>query len=164
MSYKPLTKQQANEMARPPLIVDGQYQCELMEYHHTNKYNNVLKDKNNEDMTRIKLKIWDHEGRERFIFTNLFWGENNKMSYRTRHFAESFGMSELYDSGKMYDNFRECLNTCGHCEIYTQNARDKNDGSGEMWPAKNDIRDFIVRDTKTETSKNNDQFNDEIPF
>jgi hypothetical protein len=156
MSYKPLNKQQANEMSKPPLIPDGIYPFELIEYNHTDKYGQVLKDRNNENMTRIKVKIWDSEGKERIVFTNLYWGENNKMSYRTRYFAESLKKIELYESGGMYDKFVECLNHSGLCEIYTQKERPKNDGTGGVWDAKNDIRNFIEKETHIqEENKNN---------
>jgi len=162
MSYKPLTKEEAMMMSHPQLIEDGTYQCELVEFSHTDKYHNPLKDRNGEDMTRIKLKIWDINGKEKYVFTNLFWGNNNKMSYRTRHFAESFKAVEMYESGKLFDCFRELLGHTGHCEIYTQNARPKNDGSNDTWPAKNDVRDFIV--VASSNKKQEEFINDDVPF
>lgn len=144
MSYRPLSREEADQMKKPPLLDDGEYPCSLVEFHHTDKYHNTLRDSNGELMTRIKLKIYDIDGKERFIFTHLFWGENNKMAYRTRHFAESFGVLHKYENGSLYDDFNECLGSMGHCEIYTQKERPKNDGSNEKWAAKNDIRDFFV--------------------
>lgn len=164
MSYRPLNKQQAEEMARPPLIADGKYQCELLEFTHTDKTQKPLTDRNGEDMTRIKLKIWDQEGKERTIFTNLFWGENNKMSYRTRHFAESFKIVDLYDSGGLYERFGECLGAFGCCDIYTQKERAKNDGTNEVWPAKNDVRDFIESNKSAPVVTSNDFDDSVIPF
>jgi hypothetical protein len=163
MSYRPLTAQQAQEMSAPPLIENGKYQCELMEYSHTDKYNNPLKDSKGEPMTRIRLKIWDKEGRERSLFTNLFWGENNRMSYRTRHFAESFQVLDMYDLGELYEKFNSCLGNLGHCEVYIQQPRAKNDGSGDMWPAKNDIKDFFFEDYSGD-KKIDPSMNDDLPF
>jgi hypothetical protein len=164
MSYKPLTKQQANDMARPPLIDDGTYQFELLEFSNHDKYHNELKDKNGDAMTKVKLKIWDIQGKERLVFTNLFWGEQNRMSYRTRHFAESLGLLAFYESGEMFDKFGECLNKMGHCEIYTQKERAKNDGTGENWPAKNEVKDFVVVETATKQAAGQDFYNDDVPF
>lgn len=167
MSYTPLTKQQADDMARPPLIDDGTYQFQLLEYSHTGKNSEPLTDRNGDPMTKIKIKIWDHEGKERVLFTMLFWGEQNRMSFRTRHFADSIKMQESYEQGHLFDRFGECLNKTGYCEIYTQKPREKNDGSGEMWPAKNDIRDFVPENEviKAEPKKEIENFKDcEIPF
>lgn len=162
MKYRPLTEKEANEMSKPALLQDGQYQFMLIEYSHTDKYHNELVDRNNEPMTKIKLKIWDINGKETFIFTNLFWGSNNKMSYRTRNFANSVGFLESYEKGDFYENFGKCLESTGYCEIYTQKERPKNDGSGTSWPAKNEIKDFIKNNSINKKDK--DQFDDEIPF
>ena len=166
MNYRPLTNEQAQEMSRPQLIEDGEYQCELIEFSHTDKYLKPLLDRNSEPMTRIKLKIWDSQGKDRVIFTNLFWGANNKMSYRTRHFAESFEVLDMYEMGELYDKLGEVLNQTGHCEIYTQKPRPKNDGSDEMWPAKNEVRDFFVKIKDKVDSSAHDEFqpDSDIPF
>ncbi|HLX54260.1 MAG TPA: hypothetical protein VKR58_09980 [Aquella sp.] len=163
MSYRPLTKQEAKDMSNPPLIEDGEYPCELIEFSNVDKNHCPLTDSNGDMMTKIKLKIWDKEGRERSIFTNLFWSERNKMSYRTRNFAESFGVLELYEKGHMYTQFNKCMNKLGVCKIYTQKARAKNDGTDDMWPAKNDVRDFIEKEMKAPV-KIDDGFSDLVPF
>lgn len=166
MSYKPLTKQQAENMARPPLIEDGTYQFEVMELHNVDKHNNPLIDKNREPMTKAVLKIWDMMGRERLVFTNIFWGEQNKMSYRTRLFAESIGAIDLYESGKMLENLKECLSKSGYCEVYTQKSRLKDDGSGESWPAKNEVGNFVAKPIARPQEKDDEApfFDDNVPF
>jgi len=143
MSYTPLSKEQAKDMSKPPLIDDGIYPCELIEFTNHDKHGNKMCDKNRDPMTRIKLKIWDNAGKERTISTNIFWGSNNRMSYRTRHMADSFKVTELYESGQMYDQLNQCLHKQGYCEIYTQPERPKNDGTGGVWEEKNDVRDFL---------------------
>jgi|SRR6185503_1373864 len=167
MGYNPLSKEKADEMARPPLIDDGQYQFELMEFHNTDKYHNKLVDSKGGEMTRIKIKIWDHHNKERFVFTNLYWSDENKMAYRTRHFAETIDMLPLYEGGSLYDEMSQCLGKTGYCEIYTQKAKPKNDGTNEMWAPKNDVRDFIVADKVPEdakTMKADPTLNDDLPF
>ena len=164
MNYKPLSKQQAIEMSRPPLIEDGVYQAILLEYMNVNREGHVLKDKDGDPMTRVKFKIWDKNGHERYISTNLFWGENNKMAYRTRHFAESFKVIEMYESGKLYEEMTKVVGLSGMCEIYKQKASvDKN---GREWPEKNEIRDFSENVTRKPEKINStsDFFNDSIPF
>lgn len=158
MTYNPLTKEEAHDMSQPKLIDEGKYQCELVEVHNTDRNGNTLLDRNGEKMTRIKLKVWDNDGRERFVYTNLFWGNNNKMAYRTRHFAESFRLVDLYEDRVLYDRLGDHLNNGGHCYIYIQNPKPKNDGTDAMWPAKNDVRDFVITATKTEFEDN------DIPF
>jgi hypothetical protein len=168
MTYKPLTHQQADEMMRPPLIDDGRYQFEVIEVHKSDKYHNPLVDKSGAPMTKLRLKIWDHNAHERPVFTNLFWGEENKMSYRTRHYAESVGALELYEKGDLLDRIQVTVGRTGVCEIYTQKGRDKNDGSGEKWPDKNEVRDFFVMENTAPVAKTDDKakddFSDDIPF
>lgn len=163
MSYKPLTSKQADDMAKPPLIEDGTYEFELLEFNHSDKDNKKLADSYGQPMTKICVKVWDIAGRERKVYTNLFWGEENKMSYRTRHFAESINMVSLYESGQMLDRFNQCLGRKGYCDIYIQKERPKNDGTNGVWPTKNDIKDF--KPIVLNSSKSLDQeFNDSIPF
>lgn len=161
MSYKPLTKQQANDMSRPPLIEDGIYSCMLLAFYHKDKNGQYLVDKSGGRMTRITLRVWDANGSEKTVYTNLFWGEDNKMSYRTRHFAESFKIVDKYENGDLYDKFSECIGLNGICEIYTQKERSKNDGTSEVWPAKNDVRTFIEKETSISAVSNK---NEDIPF
>lgn len=169
MSYKPLSSKQAEEMMRPPLIDDGRYQMEVVEVHTTDKYHNPLVDKSGAPMTKLRVKIWDHDGHERPVFTNLFWGEDNKMSYRTRHYAEAVGALDLYESGELLDRIHVTVGRAGVCEVYTQKGRDKNDGSGEKWPDKNEIRDFFVMENAPQAAavtngKPKADFDDDIPF
>lgn len=169
MSYRPLSKKEAYVMSRPSLIEDGTYECTLLQHMNYNQDGKKIVDRNGEDMTRIKLKIWDHEGKERFIYTNLWWGENNKMSYRTRSFAESFQVLDMYELGELYDKFGDVIGMTGVCEIYTQKERPKNDGSKEIWPTKNDVRNFIEKEVISSklinaTVKNDDFHDDDVPF
>lgn len=171
MSYKPLSSKQADEMSHPPLIDDGRYQFEVMEIHNTDKYSNPLVDKSGAPMTKVRVKIWDNNSQERSLFTNLFWGEDNKMSYRTRHYAESIGKLDLYESGELLDRIHVTIGCTGVCEVYTQKGRDKNDGSGEKWHDKNDVRDFFVGGIGTtraaapvEALKDDDFKDSDIPF
>lgn len=161
MQYMPLTEEQASEMIKPKLLDDGIYKFQLIEFNHNNKYGNQLLDKNGDPMTNIKLNVFCEGGKERFVFATLFWGSKNKMAYRTRHFSESIKILKLYESGKMMEKFSICLNLFGLCEIYTQKERPKNDGSGESWSAKNDVRDFIFEE---KNKKPEFDFNDDIPL
>ncbi len=168
MTYKPLTSKQAEDMAKPPLIDDGRYQFEVVEIHTSDKYQNPLIDKTGAPMTKARLKIWDHNAHERPLFTNLFWGEDNKMSYRTRHYAESIGMLEQYENGTLLERIHTTIGRTGACEVYTQKGRDKNDGSGEKWNDKNEVRDFFVAENAIPAAKTDnkpkDDFSDDIPF
>jgi hypothetical protein len=166
-SYKPLTPKEATDLMRPPLIDEGRYQFEVVEVHNTDQNHNPLVDKQGEPMTKLRLKIWDNEGRERSLYTYLFWGASHKMAYRTRYFAESIGMLDKYDSGVLLDEMTSCLSRTGIVEIYIQKERDKNDGSGDKWPAKNEVRNFIVASepekTENAAGKKSD-FDDDVPF
>lgn len=165
-SYKPLSEREASDMMRPPLIEDGRYQFEIVEVHSTDKHNNPMVDKSGAPMTKLRLKIWDKQSRERTLFTNLFWGADNGLAYRTRHFSESIGVLDLYDNGTLLDNIIRVLGRTGHCDVYVQKGRDKNDGTGEKWPDKNDIKDFVKTDKAAPLQKAvGDEFIDsDLPF
>jgi GTPase SAR1 family protein len=161
MRYKRYSEEELKELA---LIPDGIYQFETMEVHETDKYHNPLRDKNGYDMAKLKLKIWDKNGRERFVFTNLF-GDGN-MSFRTRHYADSIGKIQQYEDETF--EIRETLGDSGYCQIITRKGGIKNIITGEKWNDSNDVKDFIkLEDQKQyhnpKTESDMCSFDDDIP-
>lgn len=158
MRYTRYSEQELKEMA---LIPDGVYQFQTMEVHESNKYGQPLRDKNGYDMAKLKLKIWDKNGRERFVFTNLF-GDGG-MAFRTRHYADSVGQIDKYDADQFI--VRETIGCTGYVQIITRKGGIKDQLTGEKWEDSNDAKDFIkladqdaYKGTFKETKK------DEVPF
>lgn len=166
MKPKKYTETELKEMA---LIADGKYQFEVMEVHDTDKYNTPLVDRSGNAMSKLKLKIWDNNGRERFVYTNLF--ADGKMVFRTRHYADSIGAIDLYEAEKF--DTAETLGATGWCEVITRKGNPKNDGSGELWPDSNDVKDFIKMSDQVKLGNKGlppvhnaaeAPFNDDLPF
>lgn len=162
MRAKRYSEAELKEMA---LIADGVYQFEVMEVHDVDKYGVKLCDKDGNDMSKLKLKIWDKNGRERVVFTNLF--SDGRMAFRTRHFADSIGMIEEYEN----DDFDTSDTLCrtGWCQIITRKGGIKNKETNEKWDDSNDVKDFIkLAEQSVYANKAapvaNEFFNDEIPF
>ncbi len=161
MKYTRYSEQELKEIA---LIPDGVYQFETMEVHETDKYGQPLRDKNGYDMAKLKLKIWDKNGRERFVFTNLF-GDGG-MAFRTRHYADSVGKIKEYEEDTF--DVRETLGDTGYAQIITRKGGIKDKLTGEKWDDSNDVKDFIKlaeQDQYRNIKKESDVpfFDDDIP-
>ena len=165
MKYKKYSEQELKEMA---IIPEGTYQFETMEVHEVDKYGVLLQDRNGNDMAKLKLKIWDKEGRERTVYTNLFG--DGRMAFRTRHYADSIGEIESYEDETF--SLIQTIGAVGYCEVIVRKARPKDDGSGESWPESNDVRDFVKKDdqqkyrgvTAAKPAPAHDFASDDVPF
>lgn len=67
------------------------------------------------------------------------------MIWKTKHFCDATGQSDLYEAGKFDENY--CVGKEGLAKIVYVPERPKNDGTNGVWKAKNDVEDFLVDDT-----------------
>jgi hypothetical protein len=133
---------------------------------------------------KLTLSVMTHEGYSRKIFAYL--SDTPSMRYLTRHLATALGLSNEYDNGSMtLDHLIRDVWIKGGVHIGVQKERSKEDGTGDMWPAKNTVTDFglkteegrsqssavkpnpveKVRDALNgRTAPPQDDFNDDIPF
>lgn len=136
MRYTPLTEAQIQSMN---VMDEGIYQFETVEVHVVDKFNNPMRDKNGNDMAKLKLVVWDNEGRERIVYTFISGDPN--FGYKLRHYAQTVGMLTEYENGTF--DIQRTEGKQGKANIVIKKGNLKNDGSGEMWPDRNDVKDFI---------------------
>jgi len=153
MRFTPKTEQEMQEIG---LFPEGVYNFEVIE----------AKDrisKNGNDMIELKLCITDSRGSERFVFDYLL----EQMHFKLYHFAEAAGLLAKYESGEFISS--DCLNKKGTLHLIMQAGQPSPQGGN--YPAKNSVKDYVVNSaagleklTVAAQPKQEDEFNDEIPF
>ncbi len=119
---------------------EGIYTFEVLEVHTTDKVNKPLQDKNGNDLAKLKLLVWDNQNRERTLFT--FISGDGNFAYKLRHFAKTIGMLEDYEQGTF--NINRAVGKSGMADVVIKKGTLKADGSGELWPDRNDVKDFVM--------------------
>jgi hypothetical protein len=143
MRFKPLSEE---EIQMEGLIDPGQYSYQVIEA--TDE-----KSKSGNDMIKLKLRVWDANGKERLIFDYLL----EAMAFKLRHFCEGLGLLESYNSGTL--SSASCEGKCGHLELMIQK-----DKTGQYAP-KNAVKDYIVKDKSDSEAKVAEGFiEDDLPF
>ena len=125
MRFTPLTEE---ELQTASLVPDGIYSYEVI------KSEDALSKAGNEYI-KFTLKVWDNEGREHLIFTNL------ALVKLLKHFCDMNGMQDDYKSGLVIAE--NCLHKSGgHVMIGIEG--EKPNPNGGFYPAKNIVKDYIV--------------------
>lgn len=137
MRYTPYTEAQIQSMN---VMDEGIYPFQVLEVILHDKYGQVLRDKNGIDLAKIKLLVWDHENRERIVYT--FISGDGNFAYKLRHYAQTLGMIADYENGTF--DIQSTEGKSGKANIVIKKGTIKSDGSGEMWPDRNDVKDFVV--------------------
>jgi hypothetical protein len=144
------TEKQIQESA---LIPNGDYDFEIVKA--TEK-----KSKAGNIMMELKLKVWDSNGKERFMFDFLLT-DTDMMMFKFKHFCESVGLQSQFELGEVTEG--DCLNKSGRVRIFIQQ-----DKSGQYGP-RNSVKDYLSVtgsvSSKSDISGKNDPFQDsDIPF
>lgn len=147
---KPLSQ---DELKQGDLMENGIYDFQVIKA--TEKIS-----KSGNEMIELQLKVWESNGRERFIFDYLL----EQLEYKIGHFAECVGLYPKYQDGML--SAHDCEGKSGQCKIYIQKGKDG-------YSDKNAIADYILdsdaqaakQDRKTKAAEQGDNFvDDEIPF
>jgi len=135
MRYTPYSE---NEIKSMNIMDAGVYSFQVAEV-ETTKNGHPMSDRNGNDMCKLKLTLWDSESRERVVYTYIT-GDSN-FAYKLRHFAKTTGMLKEYEDGTL--NMRDAVGLQGTAEIVIKKGTPKQDGSGDVWPDRNDVKDFV---------------------
>lgn len=163
MTYKPLNadeaKQQENEN-KPKPYEAGIYDFEV--YHaedQTSKAGN--------SMIKLSIKVFGNDGMYRFV--NDYLVHSEKMEYKFRYAADACGVLPKYDSGKIVA--ADFTDRTGKAKVGVEVGKPKDDGSGENYPDKNIIKEYIKRQSdltkglvKQAAPASNVELDDDIPF
>jgi hypothetical protein len=149
MRFQPLTEE---EIQIESLIPEGIYS------YHVVKSEDKISQSGNEYIA-LTLKIWDQDGKERLVYTNL------ALIKLLKHFCDVNNMQDLYQLGEIEAD--KCLDKSGgRVQIGAQLSRP--DGKGGMYPAKSIVRDYVSPNTESKLNplgSNKDTFSDDaIPF
>lgn len=140
MRYTPYTEAQIQSMN---VLEEGTYKFQVGEVILNDKFGSPLQDKNGNDLAKLKLLVKDNEGRDRIVYTFLS-GDGN-FAYKLRHFCQTLGMIEDYENGTF--NIMRTLNKFGTANVIVKKGTTKPDGSGDVWPDRNEIKDFVITNT-----------------
>lgn len=141
--YDVLTEEEAQKAREFPLLPDGIY--DFVTIDAKLKYS-----KNGNTMIELKNRIC-HDGQEFHVFDNLI--AIKSMIWKTKHYCETTGLEKEYLAKQFGQPL--CINRRGTCAIGTVEARPKNDGTGAMWKAKNEVTDYLSSDAILKHSKEN---------
>lgn len=105
----------------------------------------------------VVTKIFQKDGSDFASHIIDYIPVTGEMRFKHRHLAETLGLAEKYESGKL--TIQDIIDKSGQCDLVTQAGSKKEDGS--FYPDKNAIKDYIPRDAKIEVK---DDLDDSIPF
>ena len=117
------------------LVRDGKYPGIVIEASEDKK------DKNGNDMIKLKVHIFDMNDRTRIINDALLFDFPLKL----KHFCDSTGLSENYKRGEV--NSRDCIGKKFIASVVVS----KPDKDGKKW---NRIEDYFSNQSSTENSNN----------
>ena len=134
-----------DELQREMLIPEGEYNFEI-----TKATEKVSKAGN--PMIEIAIKVWDKEGKERYVYDYLMTSRPSLL-YRIKNLCEAIGKNEIYEKGQISET--DLYGASGKLTISIQSA-------SVQHPAKNIVKNYIASEIKPE--ENEDKFDDDLPF
>jgi hypothetical protein len=129
--YDVMTEDEAQKAREFTLLPDGTYNFEVIE--SKLKYSN-----SGNAMIALTLKII-HEEKDHNVFDYLVGTKN--MAWKTKHFCEATGLESQYVAKQFNEHL--AAGRRGKCMVSNTPAKPKNDGTNEMYKAKNTIEDYI---------------------
>lgn len=116
---------------------------------------------NGNEMIKLQLIIMDENNVKHLIFDYLL----PSIAYKLRHFCNSVGMMDKYETGEFCD--MDCLNKQGYAHIVIQKGQAKPEGG--YYPDKNSVKDYVipmaVQPSITQPLKADNSFaDDQLPF
>lgn len=148
MKFDPLTEEQLQTQS---LLPEGIYSYQVIKAQEkTSKAGNQY--------ISLDLKVWDEEGREHTIYSNL------ALVKLIKHFCDVNGLEDAYQSGNICDY--DCNNRSGG-KVVLAIEGEKPNPLGGMYKAKNVVRDYVKDENRSSTvrAKTPDEFiNDDVPF
>jgi Protein of unknown function (DUF669) len=140
-AFKIPTDEQLEEVKTEyKLLTPGEYDFEVISAENT-----ISKSSNN--MIKLTLKVWEESGKERTIFDYLV--NMSSMWWKIRHFADSVSLSSAFSA-------EDCVGKCGKAIIVIQPGK-PNLMTGEKYPDKNTVKDYIISKSSPTFVENDEQ-------
>ena len=150
MRFNPMTEA---ELQVASLLPEGIYKYQVV------KSEDKISKSGNEYIA-LTLKVWDSDGREHVVFTNM------SLMKLLKHFCDVNNIQDQYLSGNLpADSF---MNKCSGMVVLDIEP-EKPDGKGGMYRAKNIVKDYVAEPHKSMLNpikqEIKDEFQDsELPF
>lgn len=114
--------------------------------------------KSNNEMIKLKLKVFDQEGREHVIFDYLL----EALSWKLKHFCKATGLLDDYEAGVL--DHLKCIGKSGYVKIIIQKGNVN--PSGGHYADKNSVKDYIFAESENKPfpKPTTDFKDDELPF
>ena len=146
MKFQPKTEQEIQESGLWPA---GEYNFEIID-------SEDAVSSNGNDMIKIKVRIFNPEGKSIILFDYLL----EAMAFKLRHCAEACGIIDKYNSGNL--RAEDFMAKAGMLMLEIQNeSSDKK--TGKKYPKKNFIADYI-KDNGTTFPPPKSFHDDTVPF
>ncbi len=151
MKFTPLSNE---EIQMQSLVPEGLYDYQVL------KSDDKVSQAGNEYIS-LNIKIWESDGREHIVFTNL------ALIKLLKHFCDVNGMEPDYLSGNI--PAEKCSFKSGG-KVLIAIEGEKPDGKGGMYKAKNIVRDYVLdvnhqpSMTKPLTQTKGDFVDSDLPF
>lgn len=149
MIFTPLTE---DELQRASLVEDGVYDYVVIDSKEGISHAGNPK-------IDVRLKIWDKNGQEKLIFTNM------SLMKLLKHFCDMNGLQEQYNQGRI--EAAMLMNKSGG-QVVIGFDPEKPDGKNGMYPAKNVVRDYVtkinVRPSAMKPLPEKKFIDDDVPF
>lgn len=127
LTFKPKTEK---EISESNLIPVGIYPFEVLTAESATS-------KKGNPMMPIELRLFMPDGTERTVFSFLM----EAMPAQLFHFCTYSGLSVQYGNGTLKPE--DCIGKTGYAKIGIQKGKSKDDGSGEFWPDRNSVLDYV---------------------
>lgn len=142
MRFQPKSDEQlAKEESSRMLWEKGVYSYEIIE--QVKFGTNVIqtcdtKSKGGNDMLILVVKLFNDDGRESVVLDYI----TPAMGFKFKHVAYANGLGAQYDAGELHAV--DFIGKCGKAKVGVSKGKPKDDGSGENYPDKNAINDYLV--------------------
>lgn len=142
MKFTPKSDEQiAKEESARMLWDKGVYSYEILEHvtfgTKTIKTSDTKSGKGN-DMIQLVVKLFNDDGRESVVIDYI----TESLAFKLKHLAYSHGMGAQYDAGELHAI--DFIGKCGKAKVGVSKGKLKDDGSGDKYPDKNSIVDYVV--------------------
>lgn len=151
MSYyfTPLSDEQLENIG---LIEDGTYDFEIV---HSDR---KISEKGN-NMAALQINVLDTNGISHLIYDYLVFSNVPLNIRKVKHFCDAVGLEDHYKKGEIPDKLDKL---CGKVQIGIKESTPNSQGG--LYPRKNIVIDYIKRDKNKFHVKEDNFFNDKIPF
>jgi len=131
MKFTPKTEK---ELAAEGLMAEGTYPLEVVKAA-------PKQSAAGNDMIVVTLRVFETADSGCLLDDYLM----EAVAYKLFHFCAYSGLTKQYEAGTLTAD--DCVGKSGYVKVGIQKGKKKDDGSGEVWPDRNSVKDYVRQDT-----------------